>query len=134
MIDLMGMGYLCHSKIFLSYARDWLPIGNSTLAAVTWTLTLPRWNYPYRQDTYKYFPTACTLACITYVITKKRRSAWVPLHLGISGNGIFCVYGLLSRTPKLRSPERSSRMNTPTWSMPTKAAKYVQKQINNSHT
>ena len=45
----------------------------------------------------------------------------MPENLGMSGRATLWTYGLLSLTPKFLSPLSSRRMNTPTWSMPTRA-------------
>lgn len=52
--------------------------------------------------------------------TRISRSAWVPLNKGTSID-TEAVYGLLRRTPKFRSPDKSSRINTPIWTRPTRA-------------
>lgn len=54
--------------------------------------------------------------------TMIKRSACVPVNTGMS-IGMVAVYGLFKRTPKLRSPERRSRIKTPMCIRPTLAAK-----------
>ena len=71
-----------------------------------------------------------TIQTSTHELTMIRKSAWVPVNTGMS-MGTRTVYGLFSRTPKLRSPLSSSRINTPMCIKPTRAAQTTRRSFFN---